>query len=198
LSGTTLEKWAARIVSHPAVYRLVQNLAGQARVAARLRSALAEAGPGARLLDVGSAEGGFAARLGIDPVFVDLDPRPLAALLRRRRGSRAAAADATALPFADGAFDVSLCVAVTHHLDDRQLELVVADLARVTRRHLVFLDAVRNDGRALSRWMWKLDRGRYPRTREQLREALERRFTLSPAGEFTVYHQYALWVASPR
>lgn len=198
MSATTLERLAGRIVSNPAVYRLVQNLAGQGQVAARLRSALAELEPRARLLDVGSAEGGFAARLGVDPVFVDLDPRPLAALLRRRHGSRAAAADATALPFADAAFDLSLCVAVTHHLDERQLELVVADLARVTRRHLVFLDALRNDGRALSRWMWKLDRGRYPRTREQLRQALERRFTLSVAREFTVYHQYVLWVASPR
>lgn len=39
--------------------------------------------------------------------------------------------DATALPFAYGSFDVSGCLRVLHHV--RRPELVVAELARVTR-----------------------------------------------------------------
>lgn len=192
-----IERWASALVARPFVYDLVQNLAGQARVAGRLRATVASLRP-TRILDVGSADGGFAARLELDPVFVDVDPRPLAALLRRRPGSRAAAADATSLPFGDGAFDTSLCVAVSHHLDDGQLERVVSELSRVSRRHLVFLDALRIDGRPLSRWLWKLDRGRHPRTKGELRSALERGFSLASEEEFTVYHRYVIWVATPR
>jgi Methyltransferase domain len=192
-----LERWFGAIVSRPAVYAIVQNLAGQAEIAARLRDAIAELGPLPVFLDVGSAEGGFSSRLDANPVFVDLDPRPLAALLRRRPAARALAADAAALPFADAAFDASLCVAVSHHLDDGQLDRVIGELARVSRR-VVFLDALRNDDRAVSRWLWRFDRGRHPRTRDRLRGALERRLIVEREGAFTVFHQYALWVATPR
>jgi ubiquinone/menaquinone biosynthesis C-methylase UbiE len=193
---TWTRRLAASLVSRPSVYGLVQALAGQGRVAARLREALANL-PAGRLLDVGSADGGFASRLGREAVFVDLDPRPLVALRRSGRGSFAAAADASRLPFPDRAFDVSVCVAVSHHLDDGQLESVVAELGRVTSGTLLFLDALRNEDRAVSKWLWRYDRGRHPRTRDQLREALERRFRLREKREFTIYHQYVLWVASP-
>jgi SAM-dependent methyltransferase len=196
MSETRLGRLAAALVSQPSIYALVQTLAGQGRVAVRLREALAALPPG-RLLDVGSAEGGLASRLERDPVFVDLDPRPLAALRRRGRGSRAAVADAARLPFPDRAFDVSLCVAVAHHLDDAQLERVVAELGRVTSGSLVFLDPLRSEGRFLSRWLWRYDRGRHPRTLDRLRRILERRFRLREQQEFTIYHQYVLWVASP-
>lgn len=196
MRGGWLRRALGVLVSRPLVYGFVQNLAGQARIAQRLRAALAALPPG-RVLDVGSAEGSFASRLEVDPVFVDLDPRPLLALRRQRRGSRAAAADATRLPFPDQAFDVSLCVAVSHHLDDGQLERVIAELGRVTSRDLLFLDALRNDQRALSRWLWLHDRGRHPRTIGELRAALERRFRLREEREFTIYHRYVLWVASP-
>lgn len=200
MRGKPLERAAAALVSRPVVYGIVQALAGQARVAARLNSAVAAlgiGGAGGSVLDVGSAEGGFAARVGIDPVYIDVDARPLLALRRRDAKSRAAAADASRLPFEDGAFDVTLCVAVSHHLAPEVLEGAVSELARVTRRRLVFLDAVRDDGRRLSRWLWKLDRGRYPRTQEDLGAALARRFRLDPPANFTVLHRYVLWVATP-
>lgn len=193
-----LERAAAALVSIPAVYDLVQRAAGQPTVADRLKRAVERLGPAARVLDVGSSEGGFAARLALDPVFLDVDPRPLAALRRRRPGARAAAADATRMPFRDSAFDVTLCAAVSHHLDDGQLAAVVSELARVTRGHLVFLDALRNERRPLSRWMWRFDRGRHPRTVGEIGGALDRRFRLTGPEEFTVRHQYALWVGSPR
>ena len=188
---------AAALVSRPPVYRLVQRLAGQARVAAQLRSSLPRGADAAATLDVGSAEGGFSARLAIDPVFVDIDARPLLAMRRSRPRARAAAANASALPFPDRAFDVSLCVAVSHHLEDGELDGVLAELRRVTRSHLVFLDALRNDGRALSRLLWRFDRGPHPRTKAELEAALGRKFRLGAPEEFTVYHQYVLWVASP-
>lgn len=193
---TRLQRLAAALVSRPRIYDLVQNLAGQARAAARLRSVL-ERLPHRQVLDVGSAAGGFALRLGVDPVCLDLDLRPLLALRRRNQASIAVAGDASRLPFQDAAFELTLCVAVSHHLDDATLARVVSELSRVTSRNLLFLDALRSDHRPLSRWLWRHDRGRNPRTLDELRASLERRFRLCEEQRFTIYHQYVLWVASP-
>ncbi len=197
MSGTRLQRLAAALVSRPFVYDLVQNLAGQAKVAERLRGAL-ERLPRGRVVDVGSAEGGFALRLGIAPVCVDLDPRPLAALRRRSSAARAVAADAARLPFGDGAFDLALCVAVFHHVDDAALSAVVAELARVSSGRLLLLEPLRNDARRVSRWLWHYDRGRHPRTREQLEAILEPHFRVDEAVEFAVYHEYLICVATPK
>ncbi len=197
MSGTLLQRLAAALVSRPFVYDLVQNLAGQAKVAERLRGALDRV-PHRRVLDVGSAAGGFALRLGIVPVCLDLDPRPLAALRRRTDGALAVAADASRLPFSDGAFDLALCVAVLHHVDDATVPRVVSELARVASGRLLLLEPLRNDGRRISRWLWRYDRGRHPRNREELISILERAFRVDEATEFAVYHQYLLCRTSPR
>ena len=72
-----------------------------------------------------------------------------------------------------------------------------SQVSRVSRR-VVFLDALRNDDRMLSRWLWRFDRGRHPRTRDRLRDALERRLVVERESAFTVLHEYVLWVATPR
>ena len=185
------------MVSNPLVYDLVQNLAGQARVAERLEQALSRL-PHDRTLDVGSATGGFALRLGVDPVLLDNDLRPLLAVRRRALATRAVAADGALLPFPSRSFNVTLCVAVSHHLEDETLPRLVSELSRVTSGHLLFLDPVRNDSRWISRWLWRYDRGRHPRARSELLAILERAFNLVEIVDFAVYHQYLLCVASPR
>ncbi len=192
-----LKRFVTVLASRPWIYDVIQSLAGQGHVARQLRFAL-EGLPSGRVLDVGSAAGGFAGRLGLEPVCVDIDPRPLTSLRRRGKAAHAVAGDAALLPFADESFDLTLCVAVSHHLDDSALCRVVAELSRVTSGHLVFLDAVRNNGRPLSRWLWRYDRGSHPRTREALVAALEAEFELRPVVEFSLYHQYILCIASPR
>ena len=195
MSETRLQRLAAALVSRPFVYDLVQTLAGQEKVAQRLRTALA-AIPHARALDVGSAAGGFAFRLGVSPVCADLDPRPVAALRRRRPGTKAIVANAAALPFPDGAFDLVLCLAVLHHLDDATLGGVVAELSRVASGRVLVLEPLRNDARGVSRFLWRYDRGRHPRTRDQLLSALSARMEVVDAVEFAVYHEYLMCVMS--
>lgn len=197
MSLSLLQRLAAALVSRPFVYELVQDLAGQAKVAERLRTALDRLPPHRRALDVGSAAGGFALRVGIAPVCLDLDPRPLLALRRREPSAKAVAADAARLPFPDGAFDLTLCVAIFHHVDDATLARAVTDLARVTSGHLLLLEPLRNDARRISRWLWHYDRGRHPRTRSELIATLGRCFQVDEAIEFAVYHQYLLCVARP-
>ena len=95
--------------------------------------------------------------LNLEGVFIDIDllaPRPPPP---PRAGSRAVVA-MRRRSFRDRAFDVVSCVAVSHHLDDQQLEGAVGELRRVTAGSLLFLDALRKDHRRLSRWLWSHDR----------------------------------------
>jgi ubiquinone/menaquinone biosynthesis C-methylase UbiE len=88
-----------------------------------------------RVLDVGTGAGALALALApfvAEVVGVDVEPELLA-----RARERAAAnatfeeANATALPFPDGAFDLGASVRTLHHV--HRPELALAELARVTR-----------------------------------------------------------------
>jgi SAM-dependent methyltransferase len=196
MTESRLQRFAAALVSRPSVYELVQNLAGQAQVAARVREVV-ERLPRRLVADVGSSEGGFGLRLGIDPLFLDLDPRALRALRRKASGARAIAADVSRLPLPDGCIDLVLCVAVVHHLDDATLAAAVPELARVCSGRLLLLEPLRNDRRRVSRWLWRYDRGRHPRTREELVAILASHFRVEEEIAFAVYHEYLICVALP-
>lgn len=192
-----LRRLANALSSRPFVHELVQTLAGQGRVAARLGSVV-EGLPAKRCLDVGSAAGGFARRLEVAAVAVDVEMEPLIVLRRRSRNSLCVVADARFLPFPKRCFDLVLFVAVSHHLDDEALPGVLNELSRVVGGNLLFLDAVRNDRRRISRWLWQYDRGRFPRSRSALLDSLEDHFEPVRIIDFSVYHQYVVCVARPR
>lgn len=59
-------------------------------------------------------------------------------------GARAVAADALALPFRDGAFDVVSCGLFVHHLDPSQVLMFACEALRVSRLGLVINDLVRH------------------------------------------------------
>jgi SAM-dependent methyltransferase len=88
-----------------------------------------------RVLDVGAGTGGFAfavAPLVREVVAVDVVPAVLAqgqARVAEFGNVTFVEADAAALPFEDGSFDVAACVRTLHHV--ARPELVVAELVRV-------------------------------------------------------------------
>ena len=89
---------------------------------------------GLRTLDLGSGTGRLTAELvddGALPVAVDRDPSMLTVASRRSLGPRVLA-DARALPFADGTFDIAFAVTVCEFVDN--VDAVFSELARVTRR----------------------------------------------------------------
>lgn len=62
----------------------------------------------------------------------DHDPALLAAAAAKTPAATLVRAESTELPFADGAFDLTLAVAVLCFLDDQERAQAVRDLVRVT------------------------------------------------------------------
>ncbi len=95
------------------------------------------AGAGAAALDVGAGTGVLAERLaglGLDVVALDPFPEMLAQLRRRRPDIRTVEAAGDAIPFPDGTFDLTYCVAVMHHIAAPALvRATLAEMVRVTR-----------------------------------------------------------------
>jgi ubiquinone/menaquinone biosynthesis C-methylase UbiE len=106
---------------------------------------LVGAGNAARILDVGTGRGdmplAFAAR-GWEPVAVDANPDVLVVARRelRSRGIDVVEADVRALPFDDGAFDVTHASLLLHHLDPAAAVAGLRELRRVARRGVVVND----------------------------------------------------------
>jgi SAM-dependent methyltransferase len=117
----------------------------------RIRAA---AGDRTVLLDVGAGSGGVARRLAgrlmqeghrATVVAVDLQWRHLAAgRVGRGRDLAALAADAFALPIADGGADWVVSTLVFHHFSPEENRALLRELARVARRGFAMLDLRRH------------------------------------------------------
>jgi SAM-dependent methyltransferase len=90
------------------------------------------------VLDVGCSEGYFMSAIaearGTEVWGVDLSDRSVA-IAAERYGFPVAAATATALPFADGAFDLVLSTETIEHVLNP--DAMIAEMRRVARRHVV-------------------------------------------------------------
>jgi SAM-dependent methyltransferase len=189
-----------RIASHPAAYDRIQRVAGvgivHRHVAPWLRFT-----PGALVLDVGGGTGRLKTMMtgGVRHICLDLERPKLSRYVTTYRDARPLQADATALPVRDGTVDAVTLALVTHHLTDDQIEHVIDEAARVLGRDGVLLlyDAVWAPARRTGRFLWKHDRGRYPRTAEQIATALRRRFDITEAKQFGVFHAYTAFLCRP-
>jgi SAM-dependent methyltransferase len=132
---------------------------------------------GARVLDCPCGAGRLAdllAARGLVPVAADQSPAMLAhaagALAGASLPRRLAAADALALPFRDGAFDLVLCHRLLHHLPaEGERRALLRSLAAATRRWAIvsWFDAV-----SLQHLRRALRRGRRPSGRHAIRRGV--------------------------
>jgi SAM-dependent methyltransferase len=187
-----------RLIGGPRLYNAVQILCGLRYTQSRLRPLVADT-EGDIVLDLGGGTGLVRPLLRRPRgyVWLDNDPLKLRALPADVR-RLAVIGDASRLCFRDRSVDVALCLALSHHLTDAELEGLIRELRRVVRRRLVFLDALDVPRRLLSRLLWKIDRGSHPRGRDTLRGVIERDFVIEHLDEYVVYHRYMLCTATPR
>lgn len=136
------------------------------------RHALAR--PGARVLDVGCGVGAHRRFFpDCDYRGVDISPGYIEQA-NRRYGGGFRVMDATRLDYPPESFDQTLCVATFHHLSDEQVRAAITETWRVVRPggavHIID-PVIASDPRAwVKQWVFANDRGRFQRTREQMRD----------------------------
>jgi hypothetical protein len=87
---------------------------------------------------------------------------------------------------------------MSHHLTDVQLNSAVREFARVCRSKLVFCDAILQETSQVSNFLWKYDRGSYPRSIEHLRREIEQHFHIEHEECHSIYHSYWLCIGTPK
>lgn len=130
-------------------------------------------------------------------VWLDVDTEKLKGFLAKHSGRQALLCDLAKVSLHDKSVDACLCVAVSHHLSDEQLPLLFSEMARVVKDKMVFLDAVEHPS-CISRLLWALDRGSYPRAEHVLRAAMEPWFDIAPSEHYAIFHHYVLYEGKPK
>ena len=188
-----------RIAAHPWVYDGIQALAGQPRIleliSEKTVNMLAET-----VVDVGGGTG--ASRKLWPPncryVCLDIELAKLKRFRAKVPGGFAVLSDAGRMSIATASADVVLCMAVIHHLSDVVFEELIDEAYRVLKIHgqLILLDPVLNRERWMGRALWKLDRGSYPRTAEELRKKLEGKFKIIHWQKHAIFHEYVFGIGA--
>jgi ubiquinone/menaquinone biosynthesis C-methylase UbiE len=186
-----------KIAAHPWVYDRIQTWAGQKQNLERI-SEKAATMRAETVVDVG---GGTGASRNVWPancryVCLDMEMPKLKGFRSKVPGGFAVLSDASRMPIATGSVDVVLCMAVVHHLNDAMLDQVFEEAQRVLKvgGRLVLLDPVLNRERWLGRILWRLDRGSYPRTAEELRKKLEGGLKIVHWEQYAIYHEYVFGI----
>jgi SAM-dependent methyltransferase len=158
----------------PWLHRFIQRAAApdaERRIREMLEQWVNDHPPPGRCLDVGCGTDSWLRVLGLRPQGVDFDARRIAAF--ERRNGWAVRASATALPFADSAYDSVWSFGLLHHLPDDDARLVLKEMRRVTRVGgcTVIFDAVLPRvawQRPLAALLRRMDRGKWMRSLESL------------------------------
>lgn len=186
------------VLDNPRLYNAVQLLGGWKLVTARrLRSALA--GASGQVLDIGAGTGNVADLLppGTTYVAVDNDPVRVRYLEHKLPTARCLLRSALDTGLEDDAVDWTVCVGLAHHLEDEDLPRLIREMARVTRKRLVFVDPLWPGKPVIDDILWRVDRGCHPRPETTLLAALRSHFIVDRVERLRPLHESLLCLARP-
>jgi SAM-dependent methyltransferase len=117
------------------------------------------------MLDIGCGTGRYSKVGHGDYLGIDLEPKYIDWASRHRAapGRTFRSADVATLAEEQRSFDLVLLVDVLHHLDDQTCGGLLSQIARVTRRHVLSLEPVREQRNSVGQWIIDNDRGDHMR-----------------------------------
>jgi len=182
------------MVSSSAVWNAIQRVLGAPDFKRRLYSSVLA--PSGRLLDFGCANGHVADVFQRYEYYgLDRDSRAIrraAEVFRAHPNMQFICADIRTHPFAENYFDQILFAGTIHHLPDPLLEEVLVEMHRALKPggtvHIIEPVRQESDGwqPRLLRW---LDRGKYPRSLNQIRKLVDKTKGFEP-GVPTLHRPY--------
>jgi ubiquinone/menaquinone biosynthesis C-methylase UbiE len=194
-----LRKVVHAIVAQPAVYDAVQRLAGFETMSREIAPYLRRTSGGS-VLDLGAGTGNLKNLLPADAryIWLDNDEDKLRGFRARHPDERAIFGSGAEICFGDKSVDHVVVIGVAHHLDDDAFATVLGEIARITRKGLIFLDPLKRDNAPVSDLLWRFDRGDHPRREPRLLEFLDAEFDVEQKSNYSVYHSYLLCYAVPK
>jgi len=175
-----------RILENPRIYDLAQRLLGGERIHRAIREVIEVQLRDTRyntVLDVGCGTGLFTDCFEGKYTGIDINQDYIRRAETKCSG-RFLAADATALPFGTGTFDLVFTLGLLHHVDPQNQRKMLDEMWRVCKRegHILIMDGlVPSDklniiGYAIA----KLDRGRFKISAKEFKKMIE--FAYPDAG----------------
>jgi len=194
-----LTKVLHKLVARPLVYDAVQKFFGVEECHRQLQPFL-ELTAGSLVLEVGAGTGDWAQFLPPTARYIwyDNDTDKLGGFRAKKLSPLAVLADAANICLKDKSVDYALCVSVSHHLTDEELDNFLRQLAQICRKKLIFMDGYRYDSSLISNLMWKYDRGSHPRYPDAIQAAIQKWFDIDRKAEFSVYHHYLICTGTPK
>ena len=137
------------------------------------------------LLDVGTGHGEMAVRvarelgaLGISVTTLGVDVAPSVASAAARTLDGALAGDALRLPLRSACADLVICSQMLHHFTEPDVQAILGELNRVSRRFVVISDLQRSRLAAAGFWLASIALGFHPVTRHDGVVSVMRGFTI--------------------
>ena len=177
------------LLNNPLPFNIVRSilLAGKGKMYKELRNTIAPE-KGSKVLDVGCGTGEFALLFdnSVDYTGIDMNTGFLdyASTLYKNQNKKFSQMDATKMSFKKSEFDTSLLLSFIHHFSEEDLDKILREVNRITKKSIFVLEPIPRKYNLLSKLFYALDRGDFIRNKEEQLRILNKYFTVDSYKEF--------------